>query len=74
LRRLLVAAERQRFGRPGGDAPGAASAGLAADLDQVTRAIHAGAPVPVRIRAIVLPASVRKPSRVARNESLPADA
>ena len=73
LRRLLVAAERQRFGRPGA-ASGGASAALAADLDQVTRAIHAGASWPERIRAIVLPASLRRPSRVARNETLPADA
>lgn len=74
LRRLLVAAERHRFGRPGADMPGEVSAGLVADLDQVTRAIHAGASWPVRIRAIVLPASLRRPSRVARNESLPVDA
>ena len=73
LRRLLVAAERQRFGRPGAASAGA-SAALAADLDQVTRAIHAGASWPERIRAIVLPASLRRPSRVARNETLPADA
>ena len=74
LLRLLVATECLRFGRPGAGTPGESSAELAADLVQVTRAIHFAAPVPVRIRAILLPASVRRPSRAARNESLPADA
>ena len=74
LRRLLVAAERQRFGRPGTGQPGEVAAGLVRDLDAVIHAIHAGARGPVRIRALVLPASLRMPARTARNETVPADA
>ncbi|MDJ0322218.1 DUF3488 and transglutaminase-like domain-containing protein [Cryobacterium sp. PH31-AA6] len=74
LRRLLVAAERQRFGRPGTDQHGEVAAGLVRDLDAVIRAIHAGARGPARIRALVLPASLRMPARAARNETVPADA
>jgi transglutaminase-like putative cysteine protease len=74
LGRLLVAAERQRFGPPGAATTDDGTADVAGDLDQVTRAIHAGEPGPVRIRAIVLPASLWRPSRAARNETVPADA
>ncbi|TFB48179.1 transglutaminaseTgpA domain-containing protein [Cryobacterium tagatosivorans] len=57
LERLLVAAERQRFARPG---PGERGDGAAAwhDLDLVIRALRAGADTRTRIRASMLPASL----------------
>jgi transglutaminase-like putative cysteine protease len=64
LDRLLVGAERSRFGRPGGDVPtatGAQAALLLADLDLVLRGIHSGSDWRLRARATLLPASLWRP-------------
>ena len=58
LDRLLVRAERSRYGRPGGDAQNSQAALLLADLDLVLRGIHSGSGRRVRMRATLLPASL----------------
>lgn len=71
LERLLVAAERHRYARPGAERPEPGPA-LAEDLDTVIRAVRAGAEPRTRILASLLPASLwhavlwRRDSRTAQ--------
>jgi transglutaminase-like putative cysteine protease len=56
LGRLLEAIEAERYGRPGGSGPPGAD--LAADLDRVIAAAAVDQPLPLRLRARLLPLSL----------------
>lgn len=58
LTRILVAAERHRYDRPGLGEPAESGPALADDLDRVIRAVHSGAEPVARWRATALPASL----------------
>ncbi len=73
LERLLVAREQASYARPDAGRPDGQPA-LAADLELVTRALHAAASRRVRWRAVALPASLWPWALPRRNGRAPASA